>query len=255
MLLLASSGMAADIAIKASAINMDYMETSGGTNLDSEKANYGDIKGIEISIRGGGYQRSGARYINELSFSQNSGNSAYVGSLLYSPNGKYGDIYSSTSNKISEINYKIGATFPVSRDFSVGGQLFTGVRDWKRDLNDGNIETYFWGSYGLGGIVELGLFSGVTFSVTADLQKAYKPTMNSTSIGSTFTLGKTDGYKVGLHWVGNISQRIAFEMDYIYDYWNISRSNSVSDGSGYVYYEPDSKTNNQYIKAGFVFSF
>jgi len=254
-LISSSSVIAAELAIKATTVQFDYMETFAGTNIDSEKSSFGEIKGFEVSIRGGGYNSSGVKLINTLDFSHSKGDTQYVGSFLNDPNGKYGDLKSISSNKLTELSYMLGVSFPVSCDFSIGGQLGTGARSWERNLNDGNIETYFWGIFSAGSRMDWKLFPGVEFSTTADYQKAYKPTMESTLIASSFDLGKTDGYKIGLHWVGNITQRLAFEMDYVYDYWKITKSNSIVDGFGNVYFEPDSKTKNSYVKAGLAYEF
>lgn len=247
--------MAAQIAIKATAVQFDYMETANGGNLDSEKSDMTKVHGFEVDIRGGSYDRSGVRFINDLEMSYNKGETQYVGSLLGDPNTQYGDVRTITNNRLYEMSYKVGFSLPISQDVSMGGQVGTGVREWKRSLIDGNTETYFWSNWIAGGRMDWNAAQGIEISATADWQKAYKPTMTSTGIGTSFDLGKTSGYKLGLHWVGYISQKLVFEMDYIYDYWKISKSNTVSDGSGNNYYEPDSKTKNQYIKAGFSYLF
>lgn len=257
--LAATGASAAQIAIKAETLKFDYMETDQGQNLDSERANFGKIKGVDVSIRAGnGVSRNAnnkADLISELSMSYNSGDTEYVGSYLGVPGSQYGDVVSTTSNKLTEMTYKLGFLAPVSDTVFAGLNVGAGVRIWERNLNDGNIETYRWGVLSAGGEAGWKVTTGGVISLSADWQRAYHPTMDSTLVNGTFNLGKTSGYKLGLHWIGNITRSLAFEADYIYDYWKISRSNYISDGAGGYYFEPDSETKNQRLKAGFSFAF
>lgn len=253
--LLVFSAQAGEIAFKGSSVQFDYMEYDDrGEYIDSEKAAIGEMNGFDVALRFGGRARSGMKFIHDLEYSYYAGNTDYVGSPLYDPVGKYGDLKSRTQNSISELTYLVGLSLPVTRHFSIGGQTGFGNRQWKRGLGAGILETYTWSHWIAGGRADW-LFKNGEFCVYANYQEAFLPKMSATNLGLVFDLGKTSGYKLGVRWSRKISQRLAFELEYVYDYWEIGKSGVEKSYDEKSYYEPSSETKNNYAKAGLVYLF
>lgn len=246
---------ATEIAIKASSLKFDYTEKSQGVILDTESSNFQDILGLELELRNGWRNRYNHTIINDARFLYAKGDSKYVGAYLNDPSSNYGDVVDTTKNRLIELDYKFGWLFPVGSYSKIGAYAGLGGRLWDRTLADGNKETYYWGNGLLGARADVEVIRGGTVSITTEYQKALNPLMHTSSLDATFDLGKTDGYKIGLHWLGGITKTITFEMDWIYDVWNIGKSNLIPATGGGYYFEPDSKTKNQYIKMGFAFEF
>lgn len=240
---------AAEIAIGGSTVAFDYMETANGSNLDSETSSLLDVKGGYVALRFGGRNQNGVKFINDVEYSYLKGNTDYVGAYLFVPGSSYGDVVSQTDNKIQNTTFKLGISLPITKCISVGGQAGAGWREWERSLSDGNVETYDW-TYWIAGaradvLTEIG-----EFSLYGNWQKAVKPEMYASSIGTNFELGSTSGYEAGVKWSAKFSTWAALELEYVYDYWKIGKSDVVNG-----FYEPDSKTKNQYVKAGLAFIF
>jgi len=255
ILLLAPFSYAGEIALKASSVQFDYKEyADNGELLDSEKANLTAINGFDIALRMGGRAPNGFKFIHDLEYSYHEGSTDYVGSLLYDTAGQYGDLKSTTYNRLSELTYVVGLSLPMTRNFSIGGQTGFGSREWKRGLGVDMLETYTWSHWIVGGCANW-LFKGGEFSLYANYQEAFLPKMAASNLGLSFDLGKTSGYKLGARWSTRLSRRVSFELEYLYDYWEIGRSNTREGFDGEHYYEPASETRNNYAKAGFVYLF
>jgi len=253
--LLAPFSNAGEIALKASSVQFDYREyLDNGELLDSEKANMSAFNGVDIALRMGGRTPNGVKFIHDLDYSYHEGKTDYVGSLLYDPAGQYGDLKSTTYNRLSELSYLVGLSLPVTRNFSFGGQTGFGNRQWKRGLGEGILETYTWSHWIAGGRADW-LFHNGEFSLYANYQEAFLPKMAASDLGLMFDLGKTSGYKLGARWSTRLSRRISFEMEYVYDYWEIGRSKTKQAYDKKYYYEPSSETKNNTVKAGFVYIF
>jgi hypothetical protein len=255
IVLLAPFSYAGEIALKTSSIQFDYKEhADNGELLDSEKANLTAINGFDIALRMGGRASNGFKFIHDLEYSYHEGNTDYVGSLLYDTAGQYGDLKSTTYNRLSELTYIVGLSFPLTRTLSIGGQTGFGDREWKRGLGQDILETYGWSYWMAGGRADWLLQRG-EFSLYANYQEAFVPQMASSDLGLTFDLGKTSGYKLGARWSTRLTRRVSLELEYVYDYWEIERSNTRQGVDGKYYYEPSSQTRNNYAKAGFVYLF
>lgn len=244
---------ATEIVGKVSSVKYDYMETgNSGQNLDSERADFGKINGFDLSVRSDGYNSANTRLFQSANFSYHGGNTEYVGSYQ---GGTYGDITRTTKNKLYEFSYLLGGAKAITNDVALGANVGAGMRSWQRSLADGNVETYYWSNWIIGARADWQPIQHLTLSATADWQKAVNPKMYSTGVGSKFDLGDTSGYKIGAHANYKLTQSLALECDYIYDYWKINKSNIVDIGGGTVVWEPDSKTKNQYLKIGLAYRF
>lgn len=250
---LTSTLSAAEVVAKVSSVKFDYMETGdAGQNLDGEKAKLGKINGFEIETRSNGYVSTDTRFYQDASISYHSGDTEYVGS--YIGRGNYGDLTTTTKNKLIEVSYKLGASINVVDSASIGAHVGAGARVWDRKL-DGNEEVYAWSNWIVGTKADWRATKELIVSATADYQKAVNPKMHSSYLGETFDLGDTSGYKLGLHANYKLSKNLSVETDYVYDYWKINKSNTVDIGYGLVAWEPDSKTKNQYLKLGLAYKF
>ena len=142
--------------------------------------------------------------------------------------------------------------------------LFAGLgyRHWDRDLlgNSGYLETYQLPYYELG--LSWKWFDGNFFmGIEASYQKAYKPrmtayTVNKTNIGRDleFDLGETKGKKFTIPLGYKINDNINVVLTYVYDEWNIQRSNTLATNTGTAY-EPYSETKNRYTYISLEYKF
>ncbi len=248
-----SSANATEIVTKITSVNFDYKETGdSGQTLDTEKASLGKINGIELGIRSSDYISPKSDFVQSFTLSYNSGNTDYKGAYQ---GGNYGDLTTTTKNKLAKFSYKAGLKLKVADSLAVGANIGVGGRSWRRELNDGNAETYYWSNWILGARADWEAMPKLTLSTTADWQKAANPKMHSSSEGQTFDLGDTNGYKVGISANYKLTNNLSLEGDVVYDYWKINKSNVVDIGGGYVAWEPDSKTKNTYAKLGLVYKF
>lgn len=253
--LLVTVSHASEIAIKASSVQFDYREyTDNNELLDTEKSNIAEFNGVDIALRMGGRTARGVKFIHDLDYSYHVGNTDYVGSLLYDTAGQYGDLKSISYNRLSELTYLVGLSLPVTRKFSFGGQTGFGNRQWKRGLGVDMLETYTW-SHWIAGARADWLLNNGEFSLYANYQEAFLPKMSASNLGLVFDLGKTSGYKLGARWSTRLSRRISFELEYVYDYWEIGGSATKQAYDKKYYYEPSSETKNNYVKTGFVYIF
>lgn len=241
---------AVEIVIKATSVGFDYMENQTGVNLDSEESEFLKFNGIEVGIHGSKYTQKKMKLINDLDFSYMQGDTKYIGAYLNDPSGQYGDLISTTHNKLWDLKYQAGASFLVYKNLYLGGQAGIGYREWSRKLSNIQTETYTW-AYGIFGLrSDLMINNNSELSLVFNWQIAQNPEMHSTYHDSVFDLGATDGYCLNLRWNYGLSPHMGVQFDYVYDKWEIQSSNVINN-----YYEPHSNTNNEYVKVGFVYKF
>ena len=147
-------------------------------------------------------------------------------------------------------------------NYELGLFLGLGYRYWDRDLlgQYGYLETYQWPYYEVG--LSWKWFDGNYFmGASASYQKAYKPTMiaytkNKTNIGRDldFDLGDTKGYKIDIPIGYQINNNWDITLHYIYDVWDIQRSNTLATNTGTAY-EPSSETTNKYTYLSIEYRF
>ena len=247
--------LADEIKIGFVGLSMDYVERDVDESfLDSEKSSLFDILGIDAHYKGTfnglDHNYSTNLYVM-LSYVQ--GKSNYDGALQDLETGTTTPYKSKSGNDL--VNFKLRAE-EVRHTGNLDVKIFVGAgyRFWNRNLDEGGIygfsEEYKW-LYGDAG-VGCDFFEGnSTLGFSSSLQYAYKPTMQlNFGSGCNFNLGQTWGYNAEIHFRENLPKSFFIEVGYEYDYWKISRSNIVAD-----WIEPDSKTNNQYIKLSIGMNF
>lgn len=240
------NGKKTELGLSINAMNMDYREYSGGSILDSEKAD--SLPGFGIQYKDLINDSSdGVRSFFDIDFSQYYGDTTYVGFYLNS-GGQYGDVVTTTKNTISDgtIGYSEEKTYD---NYLLSMRLGVGYRFWERALADGHTEQYKW-PYGT---VKLGMSSDLTSSdtlgVAAEYHHAISPKMESNRYG-TFDLGRTNGFSVSVPWEHTLSESWAFKLTYIYQTWNIGQSDATSG-----YYEPDSESKFHTVNAALVYRY
>lgn len=240
------SGKKTELSVSINTMNMDYREYSGGTILDSEKANSLTGFGLQYKERINNSSENVRSFI-DFDFSQYYGDTEYVGFYLNS-GGHYGDVVATTKDTISDgsIGY-----LQVKRydNYLLSMRLGVGYRFWERALADGHTEQYKW-PYGT---VKAGLSgdltSADTLGVAAEYHHAISPKMESNLYG-TFDLGRTNGFSVSVPWEHTFTPSWAFKLTYMYQTWNIGKSDSNSG-----YYEPDSESKFHTLNAALVYRY
>lgn len=239
------------LEVALGALKFDYNEyLDNGTWLDSETNDGFELNGgfIRYEHSLGEYKDGDFIYDQslELQYSFHYNKTDYNGYLQNLLTGTLTPYSGSSNNYLHQthIRYKAVNT---KEENNLGLFIGLGYRYWDRDL--GYLETYEWPYY------EAGLSwkwydKGFYLGLEASYQKAYKPTMYLHAYGGLdFDLGKTDGYKfhVPLGYIINDTWSIA--VHYIYDKWDISRSNTLQGQTSVgvrSFYEPQSETKNQY---------
>ncbi|MDQ7045572.1 MAG: hypothetical protein Q9M40_02490 [Sulfurimonas sp.] len=232
-------------------LSMDYVETSrNGSFLDSEKSNYSEIPGLDISYAktmgngSGGANESALTF--GLEFSQ--GATDYDGFLQSTGTPTLIPFKTTTQNMIIEPKIRWSETNKGSK-YDIGVFASLGYRYWERNLGSqyGYQEQYSW-FYPEVGLKMLFHESNWHIGLEFAYQYAYKPKMYAAiNNGIDFDLGNTYGYYYEIPLVYDINRNYSIEVAYKADYWSIDASNVV-DG----YYEPSSQTNNQQISIGLI---
>ncbi len=234
------------LGLSINTMNMDYREYSGGTILDSEKAN--SLPGFGLQYKEQINDLSeGARSYIDIDFSHYYGDTTYVGFYLNS-GGHYGDVITTTKNMISDgtIGYSEEKMYD---NYLLSMRLGIGYRFWERALADGHIEQYKWpyGTVKMG--VSSELTSADTLGVAAEYHHAISPKMESNLYG-TFDLGRTNGFSVSVPWEHALTSSWAFKLTYMYQTWNIGKSDANSG-----YFEPDSESKFHTVNAALVYRY
>jgi hypothetical protein len=239
--------LADGVSIKTTSLSFDYLETENGVKLDSENNDHGDFTGIEL----GYYKGMDSGYLfksyiaGKIAYSR--GLTQYVGSYVGS--GSYGDVVATTKNTLIESSLEYGRSFLVAPDLSVGGQCGILRREWKRKL-PGNTEDYQWFGWSGGLRVNYEINPTLIVSALYDYQQAIDPNMYASSTSMNYPLGGANGHKLTLRSEYQYDRFFVLQLDYVYDYWSILRSDVIQG-----WYEPDSKTKNNYLKIGIVHKF
>lgn len=229
-------------------MSMDYMEyKDNGDNFDSERADTlpGITLGYKTRMDNGGFI--------DIDFSRYFGNTNYIGSDLKNPNGQYGDLTATTESTIS--NGSIGySEQKIYDNYLVFMRLGIGYRNWERALADGHTEEYKW-SYGT---VKLG-FSGNmtgndTLGLSAEYHQAFSPQMKSNKFG-TFNLGRTDGFSIVVPWEHTLTPNWALKLTYMYQTWDIEKSNILHYPDSSIAWEPRSESSFNTFNAALVYRY
>lgn len=232
-------------------MNMDYREyNDNGVILDSEKAD--SILGFEL---GYGFDLEcnddGCPNL-ELKALVLNGDTDYVGSYLGSGQ-PYGSVKSTTSNLLYDISLDWTQTDKV-HGFGVKYGVGLGYHSWYRELSSTQNELYHWFYI----TPVLGLSKEITANLNIATLLKYKygmsPKMKANTIADEFRLGRADTFEVNVPITYSYTEQIDFFAAYIYSRQTIKKSNYIQQGS-YIYWEPDSTTNDNYLKIGATFRY
>lgn len=248
-LLGASSLFASNYAIllTADTTKFDYAETDSNGLLDTERANYGKINGVTLSVE----PRYQGLY---FSVSSSKGDTDYIGGTNINPT--YGSHRTTTTNEIT--NYTFGYK-AVARDprasWEIPVTVGVGYRRWLRQIHStptvsGYDELYDWGYYDAGLGLHYAFSSKLSVGVDGNYRKAFNSQMSENWNGYTFDLQNVYGYKITVPLEVKLDQKLSFFGSYNYEYWNIGASNSIGS-----YYEPDSETKNETLSFGLKLNF
>jgi len=238
-------------------LNMDYREyDDNGVILDSEKSNFSEMIGGQTALF---YElqtphNNSARLSAQLQYIK--GESEYVGSYLGSSSG-YGSLVSRTQNEMTDVSLDYRFSYLYENNLYLSYGLAIGYREWRRELSASQVEIYSWKS--LRPTLGFGYSSkNLAFGVVAQYQYGLNPEMEIVDSSLVFELGAANIAKVSLPLTLVFSEKFRFLMEYSYEYQYIEKSNviTIATTSGnYEAWEPESRTNNAYLKVGFEFKF
>ncbi|QOP41945.1 hypothetical protein [Sulfurimonas marina] len=248
--LLSANLYAGNGTFSISLVNMelDYTETDVyGNFADSENSN--SILGFEL---GYGLDLSCSNYgcsNLEFNFSGLTGNSNYDGFKI-----KTGEPYQGTTFNIL---YDFSVDYTMKKEFSAIDLIYgagAGYHAWYRELSSIQNELYSW--FYITPIVGVSkeLIDNFNIGVIAKYKYGIAPTMIANSISDEFKLGSANTFELSIPVEYSYTDEVNFFIEYIYSRQVIKRSNFLSgyiDGDYYEnIYEPDSRTNDKYIKIG-----
>lgn len=235
-------------------MNMDYREYDASDSIkNSEKSAFSELIGFEV-----GYDFYFSRDANSYSeFDTNfmfiSGETEYIGSLLYS-NNPYGSYVGKTNNKIADVDMSYRYNYIVNNAISFNYGLGLGFRYWLRSLSLSQEELYYWFSLRPSLGLNMKLFSNLSIAPRVSYQYGIEPKMHASDLGHTFTLGSANIVSITIPLNYELNRRIDLFMSYTYEEQTIEKSDAFQKGT-YNYYEPDSTAKNQYIKFGVAFKY
>jgi hypothetical protein len=245
------------IDLMSSFLKTNYKEYQNSSIIDSESSKYLDMAGIRLDIYK--YFVNENRIIFGIEYSQ--GETTYNGSTW---DGKPLTLQEKNSYIFnSRIIYE---AFLKTYEFTsyiekMYFDLGVGYRYWDRGKSDyaGDYDERYKWPYFIVGFSDNEIFSKFDYGINFFYHRAVLPKMDADlGGGTTFDLGKTDGYRFELPIRYHLATNYGITFKYTYDYWKIGKSDTqnvtFSDGK-YVVHEPDSKTKNQYLNLGIYLNF
>ena len=237
---------------------MDYREYSNdGTILDSEKSTLNEILGLDLGL---GFLLDETR--NDYSYldfhlMRLGGETDYKGSL-HGSNAGYGSYISTTLNAVidTDVTYMYHNILSDSLEISCG--LGLGYRYWERQLSVSQIELYEWFSLRPKVGVMYSLSHELRFALDLEYQYGINPTMSESYYGLDFDLGAADILKVSVPVTYRYSSTMDFFAEGVYERQEIEISDIktiVENGIVTNSHEPDSTSNNIYLKLGFIYKY
>jgi len=220
-------------------LDMNYKEYENGSFLDGESTDFGDMLGV------------GIKYSDIYKFKYFLKAEYAYGKTTYDGSTWAGDPLSLRRKNVYLLNFE-GGIFPYNKYF----YLSIGYRYWNRGKSDysGDYnEKYYWKYLGIGYNYAIE-FNKISIEPELEYQYTFNPKLDlDLGSGGTVNLGKTYGYKAGLKFNYEYSEKISYSMFYRYQYWHISKSDSINitlNNLVIPIYEPESKTRNQYVGIG-----
>jgi len=230
-----------------------YIETSGGTKLDSER---GWLPGVAVSgalmqnwIVDNFYLYGQFKWVN----SPTTYTGAYIG-------GTYGDLVQRNGATVLGADFRIGEGFAVYDRAMVTPYAGFGFRNWTRTINGGGgyREDYRHGYAGAGLLLQYAPVDHLVVGVNGLVGGTFAAEMETSTlpggaaiVTDKFKLGSRAIYMAGANvdYAFSNNVHVSTGVDYVgYDY-------GQSPVNAYGYYEPDSKTHEVTLKVGIGYSF
>jgi len=236
LIILSSFLFALKINFYTFTLKQNYTEYFNSKVIDKDKNKFFDIKGIGISLK-----NNLIKYTFE-----------YAKGIAY-----YEDDTQINPLKIKEKNvYLINTFLSFGNPFSID----IGFRCWNRGKSEyeGDYnEKYYWPYAGISLTYKFYL-NKLIFHPLFSYQKAINPKLKIFLGNSpTINLGKTTGYKIEFPLFYK-RKNYNFFIFYRYQYWHINRSalhTLTLNKTNFLFFEPESKTKNQYIGIGLSINF
>lgn len=238
------------VGLQLTTIDVDYLEKESGEKLDSEG---GHVPGFSLSLS----LMKDVLFTNDYfhaEYSRNKGHTDYVGQ--YISGGGYGSLKDSSKAKLTDYSFRYGKGFELGESFMLTPYAEIGQHEWERGVNDG--ETYKNKWWGLGVLAQYSPIQKFVVGVDAMLGRTFDSKIDvKGSYGFNDSLGKSDIYRVGISGDYAITEHIHANVgvDYVNYKYGKSGYNEVAADPGYLYYEPNSKTENTTFKIGVGYSF
>lgn len=236
-------------------MSIDYREHDCNCDiLDSEKSDFTQIVGVDLGFSYIDHLEGGDFNMADVSLFFTSGETKYVGAYLDS-NGSYGDVVSTTLNNISnfDVTYLYGLSLSEHLHLLFGGTL--GYRAWERALSQTQVENYSWPYIEPKEGLEY-RYDAFSFNTLFGYKYAINPIMTATGISDKFKLGSVESFNLSLKLAYEIEENIELFGEYVYENQVIGKSNVVYAANiQKPVLEPDSISNDNYIKFGAAFKY
>ncbi|MFT7860830.1 MAG: hypothetical protein ABXS93_07820 [Sulfurimonas sp.] len=180
------------------------------------------------------------------------GKTDYVGSYIGSGQ-PYGSVKSTTKNTLYDVSLDM-----IQNVENKGVDIIYGVgigfHSWYRELSSYQNELYSW--FYITPIIGVSKEISDGFNVGTSLKYKYAidPKMVANTIDEDFELGGVNTFEVSVPLTYSINEEIDVFAAYTYAQQKIKKSDYVLQGA-YLYYEPKSTDNQQYVKVGVTFNY
>lgn len=239
------------VGLQLTTIDVDYLEKENGEKLDSEG---GHVPGFSLSLS----LMRDVFFTNDyfhVEYSRNKGHTDYVGQYLDGGAG-YGSLKDNSKAKMTDYSFRYGKGFELADSFMLTPYVEIGQHEWERGVNDG--ETYKNKWWGLGVLAQYSPIQRFVVGVDAMLGRTFDSKIDVKGpFGFNDSLGKSDIYRIGISGDYAITEHIHANagIDYVNYKYGKSGFNEVEADPGFLYYEPNSKTENTTFKIGVAYSF
>ena len=227
---------------------VDYTETSNGTVFDTES---GNVPGYALSISAMKDLLFTNDYI-KAEYDHSTGYTNYIGGLTGSTPTPYGSVLATSSAKLINYSADYGKGFALGNQFMLTPYAELGKHTWVRGVNYG--ETYINHYYGIGLMGQYSPVQKLVFSANALIGQAYDSAITVNG-GFSNGLGQSTLQKFGVSADYAFTKNLHGNIGVDYTTFKYGISSPTPIGSGYVGWEPDSKTNYTTAKVGIGYAF
>ena len=235
-------------------MSMDYREYDDNSQiLDSEKSDISQIMGIELGVSYvlNAVDEDYSQF--NFTYTRVTGTTDYVGAYIGSGAG-YGSLTGTTYNTIVDFDVNYMYAMAIRNDFYLlmGAEL--GYRSWERILSETQVERYSWKYLAPTVGIE---YRKNSFYLLFDMDYKYaiSPIMTATGINGSFKLASANIFTTSVKADYQLNSLYSMYIAYVYENQEIKKSNILYDSNGKGFLEPDSTSNNKYIKFGFTFKY